>query len=371
MIKIFHLITSINLGGSEIVAFNLANRYSEKFELIIVELFKSNNSFAKSKRKELNNRFFTLFKASKRISLIISPFKLFFLIKKERPDIIHSHTDLPDFVLAITFRLINLFNLPTPKIVRTIHNTELWASHPRIGKFVESSFNNDYIVAVSQASLIAYNKLRTKYKLPISKYKQVIYNGCKTPKESPLPFKLDSKKLNIAFCGRFEYQKGIDILIDGIKKINLKYQNKINFYLIGDGSYKKQIDALANEYNNIKVYLPIINISNKLHEFDFLIMPSSFEGLGLISIESSLAKTPVIATKISGLSETLHDKWPLYFSIDNESSLLNIFDKIVNIKESELNKIKEEAYLFVSNRFSFEKFLDSYYKIYLRLTGEK
>ncbi|MBE0649537.1 MAG: glycosyltransferase [Bacteroidales bacterium] len=371
MIKIIHLITSINLGGAEIVAFNLANQNSKKFEYIIVELFKSNNSFAESKRKELNIRFYTLFKRSKRISLIISPFKLFYLIIKEKPKIIHSHTDLPDFVLAITLRLIKFFNLPHPKIVRTIHNTELWASHNRIGKFVESSLNNDYIVAVSEASSIAYVRLRTKYNLPISKNIQVIYNGCKTPKHLSLGIKLESNKLNIAFCGRFEYQKGIDILIEKISYINLKYQNKINFYFIGEGSYKKQIDDLANAYDNIKVSPPIIGISNKLHAFDYLIMPSRFEGLGLISVESSLAKTPVIATKIQGLSETLPVEWPLYFSLNNESSLLNIFDKIVNIREYELNQIKEDAYLFTSSRFSFEKFLNSYYDIYSTFTGKK
>src|SRR5690554_753380 len=128
MNKIFQLITSIQLGGAENVAFDLAEytrkELPENSEIIIVELFATCNEYTDSKKEELKSkhiRIVTLYNGSKRKSLLFAPFSLIRLFIKEKPSIVHSHTDLPDFVLATTIRLSRFFKIKLPKVIRTIH----------------------------------------------------------------------------------------------------------------------------------------------------------------------------------------------------------------------------------------------------------
>lgn len=373
MLKVFELVRSVHLGGAEIVAFNLAesceNNYPDKFEFIIVELHKTNNAYSREKKRNLgakNIRIISLFDRSKTASLLFGPFILTYYLLKEKPDIVHSHTDLPDLMLSNTRRIFSLFHLRFPKVVRTIHNTVLWPTHSKLGKYTESKFINDWVVGVSAGALEAYKNLREKYNLEGSVHQSIIHNGCAVPQKVKHPFRVQDKKINIAFCGRFENQKGIDILIERIRLINGKFDDDFLFHLIGSGTYQNEILKLSQAYSNVLVYDTVPNVADKLYAFDFLIMPSRFEGLVLISIEASFAKVPVIAAVAPGLSETLPVDWPLNFSLEDEEALLHIIEKIKN-GEYDLDALKNQAYSYVSEKFSHSTMVDSYSKLYLEI----
>lgn len=368
--KIFQLISSIHLGGAENVAFHLSEQCllerKESTAFAIVELYRTDTEYANVKRKELKEKkikTFSLFNGSKRWSLLFAPFALLQLIQKEKPTIIHSHTDLPDCVLATTIRLMRLLNREVPKIIRTIHNTELWPTHPRMGQYTESAFEEDVIVGVSKAALQAYLTIRQKTKFSVAAHRKVIYNGCHLPVPTSIEIALNPNKINILFCGRFEYQKGVDVLIDRIRIINTVYATTFDFYFIGDGQFVGDVLELTKEYDNVFRYNAIASISNKLHHFDFVLMPSRFEGFGLVSVEASFSKVPVIASKVPGLDETLPEDWGLWFELNNEQELLSIFEKIAN-KELDLKQLKEESFTFVKEHFTMKTMIQEYDKVY-------
>lgn len=373
MIKIFQFISSIQLGGAEIVAFNLSefcNTNSPvRLEFVVVELYQTNDYYSIQKKSELqskNIRIISLGNRNKIFSLIISPFLLFYHLLAEKPNIIHSHTDEPDFVLSSTKRLFTILHIKFPKIVRTIHNTVLWPTHIKLGRYVETVFIDDWIVGVSDCALESYNDLRNKYNLNISKHLFTIYNGCLIPKKTEHTFKIDNQKINIAFCGRFENQKGIDILIERIKVLNDRFKDDFVFHVIGKGSYQNEVLKLAKVNSNVIVYDSVPNMSERLYAFDFLIMPSRFEGLVLISIEASYSKVPVIAAIAPGLSETLPKDWPLLFHLENEIELVTIFQNIKN-RKYDMESLKNQAYFYVSTKFSHSSMIEAYSKLYLRI----
>ncbi len=375
MLKVFQLVRSVHLGGAEMVAFNLAefckDNYPDKFEFIVVELHKTKNAYSKDKKSSLgskNIRIISLGDTSKTASLLFGPFVLAYYLLKEKPDIVHSHTDLPDLMLSNTKRIFSLLHLKFPKVIRTIHNTMLWPTHSKLGKYTERKFVNDWVVGVSDGALEAYKNLRKKFNLESSPYQSIIHNGCALPQKVEHAFKIDNTKINIAFCGRFEDQKGIDVLMERIRLINGKFANSFIFHLIGSGSYQNEVEKLARENSNVLVYDTVSNVANKLYAFDFLIMPSRFEGLVLISIEASFAKVPVIAAFAHGLSETLPANWPLNFHLQKEDSLLRIIEKIKN-NEFNLVALKKQAYSYVSENFSHSSMVNSYSKLYLEING--
>lgn len=372
MKKIFQLISSIQLGGAEVIAFHLSecgNNLSYPADIAVVELYRTKNSYADHKRKELehkNIRIITLHRGSKRGSLFFGPFHLFFLILKERPSIIHSHTDLPDFVLAVTVRILMLFRIETPEVVRTIHNTQLWRTHHKMGRITESAYKNEPIAAVSTYAMVAYEQLRKKYQLPLSRNRQIIYNGCAIPQQCFHQFKTDREKINIAFCGRFEEYKGMETLIAAIPELGLLYPGCFLFHLIGDGTYKEQLIQLSRQRDDVILYDPVPNVSTMFYAFDFLFMPSHFEGLTLISIEASFAGVPVIASFAPGLDETLPENWPLKFHLERKEELYLIFGKI---KEHLYNmqELREIAFDYVNIKFSINKMIQSYAHLYTEL----
>lgn len=369
-ITIYQLITSIQLGGAENIVFQLVehcnSNLSKRFKFTVTELHETSDDYSKEKKKSLSEKNIntvTLFKGPKRLSLFLGSLKLAYIIWKNRPDIIHSHTDLPDFVLASALRIIRLFDIKKPIIVRTIHSTELWTTHPRFAKYTESVYYNDVIASVSKGAYEAHKKIRFDNKLTLSPYQTVLYNGCKIPKKQNHPFEIDKKKINIGFCGRFEKYKGIDTLIWIIKRLNRQYLDSFVFHIIGNGSYLNDILKLAKENKNVFVYDAVPNISDKLYEFDFIFMPSYFEGLPLVSIESSFAKIPVIASFAPGLDETLPEDWPLQFNLNDRNKLLTIFENIKN-NTYDLNALKSKAFDFASSNFSHKRMIDNYSKLY-------
>jgi len=373
MCKIFQLICSIQLGGAEVVAFNLSEFCktddSQNFEFIIVELHQTRDNYSIEKKHDLRNkniRILSLCGYSKSIALLIGPFILTYHLLKEKPNIIHSHTDLPDLLLSNTKRIFSFLHIKFPKIVRTIHNTVLWPTHRILGKYAETAFIDDWVVGVSDGALESYRNLRIKNNLSVSVHQRIIYNGCIIPNIKNHPFKIANNKINIAFCGRLEEQKGIDILIARINEINCKFSDNFLFHIIGSGTFSNEVLKLSKENNNVLVYDSVPNIADKLYAFDFLIIPSRFEGLVLISIEASFSKVPVIATFAPGLSETLPTNWPLMFNLANKDELLIIFDKILK-HDFDLESLKNQAYLFVANKFSHSNMINAYTKLYLQI----
>ena len=373
MAKFFHLITSFQLGGTEIIAFNLAEHCklgeSEDIEFIVAELYTTKSTYSIEKKQELalkKIKTISLSKSSKRFSLIVAPFSLVYHLLKQKPQVIHSHTDLPDFVLSVSLRILSLLHIKGPKIVRTIHNTQLWPTHKKLGKYTESAFSNDIVVGVSDACLEAYKNLRLKNHLPVSSHQYIIHNSCAIPEKRDHPFKIDREKINIAFCGRFEHQKGIDILIARIKEINIWPGNNFLFHIIGIGTYFHEVLRLSESNDNVLIYNTVPNIADKLYAFDFLIMPSRFEGLVLTSIEASLWKIPIIAAIAPGLNETLPPDWPLQFHLENKDELFSVLNKVKN-NEYDLEALKNQAFSFVSENFSHKKMIDDYSKLYMEI----
>lgn len=365
----FQLVTSIDMGGAENVSISICEYLIENnaaCKPVIFEIYRSPTSYASDKKKALKEKgieFHTLGSANKYLSLLIAPFKLCLYIQKYKPSVIHSHTDLPDFVLATakTFLLNS-----TAKIIRTIHNTELWPTHSFLGKITERKFTDDTIIAVSESALFAYKKLRKKFSLEESKHQQIIFNGIKQPLPSSHSFQIDPLKINIAFGGRLELQKGIDILGKTIEQLPHPLKDRFLFHIIGNGSFKKEMAEISKKNSHCIYYGSVSDLSDKLSDFDYLIMPSRFEGFGLISLEASLSGVPVIATKIPGLAETLPANWPLFITELNASAIIETLQNIYhNVYDRE--QLKQSALNYAVEKFSFEKMGGNYLQVYEHL----
>jgi len=116
------------------------------------------------------------------------------------------------------------------------------------------------------------------------------------------------EELTIVLPGRLHESKGHKYLIEAIKILEDKINNKIKVYFIGDGNYK---DVLLKKIKEEKLNSKIIFTGNlkqvELFEYikksDIVVIPSLFEAFGLAAIEAMYLKKPLIVSKVGGLEE--------------------------------------------------------------------
>lgn len=130
----------------------------------------------------------------------------------------------------------------------------------------------------------------------------------KLPDPSDLREKLGNPEQIILFIGRFIAYKNPDKLILGFKKVAQKY-HKSHLLMIGKdygmlnhckrlaSDLGKQVTFLENAPENIK--LKALALAN------LCVVPSSYEGFGIVALESQASEVPVIAGKKGGLRDVL------------------------------------------------------------------
>ncbi len=332
-------------------------------EPVVIEIYRSGNPYAVQKRaqlKEMGVQLYTLGSTHKYSSLAAGPLALRQLLRKMKPAVVHAHTDLPDFVLAMTLRLLRR---PGFRVFRTIHNTELWSTHSFLGKITESAFRNDTIVAVSQSAAAAYRQIRERYRLPVSADQHLVYNGIKEPAQQDQRFQLEPGKLHVAFAGRLERQKGIDILLNMLRDVPASWADRLHLHIIGSGHFEQEVRTFCAWHPWCTYHGAVSNLADAIGAFPVLLMPSRFEGMGLISAEASLAGTVVVASDVPGLNETLPTDWPLFVQDPSPAAWLAILDRLLQGK-IDLEVLQKKAYYYVLKKFSWKEMGQQYAILY-------
>lgn len=362
--KIFHIISHFDLGGAESVAVNIARSGSPEFEYHVVEVLRARSDFTSTFIDELRGagirshrgiipdvRFHFLFE---RIAALLFPFHFIFTFLRCRPDVIHAHTESADLCVYAFFTIFPWLRKRC-RIVRTIHNTCLWTGQKRTGRRVERFYQR------SNANVAISIAVRDSYAAEYGESPPIIYNGvAPVAVEEPYPH-IVKGKVNILFAGRFEPQKGISVLISLIQ--SLGDDSRYFFHVIGDGSMRPDVMRALAPLPNVSISPPVFGISRYLASFDYMIMPSEFEGLSIMSIEASMARLPNIINRCQGLRDTLPADWPLAVDDNSPGAYLHLFRNILPGLRRDI--VAAKAFDFATGNFSLRRMQQEYERKYV------
>jgi len=116
-----------------------------------------------------------------------------------------------------------------------------------------------------------------------------------------LPFKIDSKsELNskrIISIGRYAYDKGNDLLLRAWSIIEKEFADwTLDIFGNGDKEpYQKLVEELGIDHNRCHLYGPIHDVKKEYLSSSIFLLPSRFEGFGLVIIESMACGVPVVS----------------------------------------------------------------------------
>ena len=296
--------------------------------------------------------------------------KLYSSLFKERPSLVISRTR---FFLT---SLLALFFAKKIKIkhIHIEHGSDFVKLNNHFFSFLAEIY--DYtlgkLVLNCSDQNIANSKASAKFckKLAPKKSCEVIYRGIRIEeiKKFKPNHKLKRKYANriiITFLGRLIDGKGVQDLIKALKNIEKNYV----LFAIGDGSFKKPLKKLINEYEmsnkviffgqkNAREAIRILKIS------DIFVNPSYTEGLPTSVIEAALCEKAIIATNVGGTPEIIKDKNGIILIKPKDVNSLreNLLDLMGN-KNKRL-KMGELAYQDVRKRFSWKNSIKKYLQIF-------
>jgi glycogen(starch) synthase len=185
-------------------------------------------------------------------------------------------------------------------------------------------------------------------------------------------FALPEEKL-VLFVGRLVYEKGAHVLINAIPKILTKVDAK--FVVVGSGYMKEQLSNIVKSMGlEQKVLFTGFLDEETLLKLqkcaDVSVVPSLFEPFGIVALEAMAAKSPVVVSDTGGLSEIVeHDVTGVKVYPNNPDSLAWGITKIL-LDETYRNRIRENAYRKVQEKYDWDKIAQQTKRIYEGVLGE-
>jgi phosphatidylinositol alpha-1,6-mannosyltransferase len=235
-----------------------------------------------------------------------------------------------DLVLIAHLNLLPLVNLVrlwvhTPALL-VIHGCEAWSSRNRLFRYsLEKIDASASVSELTKNRFCAWSGFHPErvFLLPNSVDLNRFTPG---PKNSELleRYGLIDRTV-IMTLGRLEASeraKGFDQILEALPELSRQIP-KISFLIAGDGTDRQRLALKAKTLNIDKqvVFAGPISEAEKVDHYrlaDAYVMPSRAEGFGIVFLEALACGVPVMASKIDGGREAVHDgRWGVLVDPDN------------------------------------------------------
>ncbi|MCR6478205.1 glycosyltransferase [Variovorax sp. ZS18.2.2] len=242
------------------------------------------------------------------------------IIEAERPAILHLHSSIAGGVV----RAMALAG-QVPRGVKIVYCSHGWAfdqtgpAYKNVAyRWIERllSWRSDAIICISK------HEIRIAEKFGILRC-QCIPNGIDRmePVQQGMPTSAAEPR-KVLFVGRLDKQKGIDALLDAYARVRPNFK----LIVVGD-SVRKDLQLAQPEHVEFKGWLEKDALDAVYRACDATIVPSRWEGFGLVAVEAMARSKPVFASAVGGLVDIVeHGKSGRLFPLEQMDQTLRDID---------------------------------------------
>jgi len=285
-------------------------------------------------------------------------------IRKIDPDIVFFHSSWAGMMGRVPF-------FCTKKRPRVIYNPHGWSFLMDVGKWRKRFYSLiENVLAAETDVIVDVSKHEydcgVQYGLPKDKMR-VIYSGIPDLDVStPCEVKFSKEKINILFVGRFDRQKGLDILLDAFHKNRFP---RLHLYVIGAPVISTQLNEYHNEENiTFLGWIQNEAIGSYYRACDAVIMPSRWEGFSVVALEAMRYGKAILASDATSLPEQVEDGVNgCLFSLEDDVQLTKILQ---NLSADKLITMGKKAREFYCERFTSERMLNDFLNMYQSLVKD-
>lgn len=266
---VLFIVNSTSGGGAEVSAMTIVEQLrSDGYNVLVIAL--NLNQFPHKKKPEHVIQLGRTWKSG--ICDTYSTFKEFrSTLEKLNPALVVAHCELPELYCALAPNLRN-------KLIVVEHTSNPWNGRKTIGRITR------FLLRLKKSSWVTVDKSQNK-----------IWCGSRKPKHIYNPViknKLKNQRKfieSIAFIGRLNDDKRPHLAIEAA--IN----NSMPIAVIGDGYCKEELVNRFSENREIVTFYGFLeNPWAHLSEDTLIVMPSKYEGDGLVAVEAIINEFPIV-----------------------------------------------------------------------------
>jgi glycosyltransferase involved in cell wall biosynthesis len=120
---------------------------------------------------------------------------------------------------------------------------------------------------------------------------------------------VDEEKTTLLYVGRLGARKGLDLASRALAEVD---DERVEFLIAGTGRHEETLRELARELGiadrvRLLGYVPDEDLPVLYSSADVFVLPSRYEGFGLVLLEAMACGTPVIGADAGGIPTAVSD----------------------------------------------------------------
>ena len=225
------------------------------------------------------------------------------VIAKGNYDIVHANLFQPTYYCSLIKRFEMGRKNNCPKFVVTEHNTDNRRRHKKYLRLVEKWIYGAYdkIISISKGT---EDSLKAWLQADDNRF-VTVYNGINTVHfrdaigyvRNDLFKTYTDKDVLLCMIGSFTKQKNHEFMIDVLEKLPERYK----LILLGEGKLEKEVREYVHK-KNIEERVMFMGFRKDVAEIiktsDMVVIPSIWEGFGLIAVEAMACGKQVVCSKL-------------------------------------------------------------------------
>ncbi|MDD1512859.1 glycosyltransferase family 4 protein [Priestia megaterium] len=379
MIKVAHVCTSA--VSHKILVDKLDLLMEKGYEIYLIS---SNEGLNKEyiRHSKIKFRYIDMNRKINPIDDIKSITHLSKLFKKEKFDVVHTHTAKAGILGRVAASIAKI-----PLIIHTSHGLPFYEGQPRLKYKLYSSYER--LGAKFSHALASQNEEDISKIKGYASNKPVFYegNGIDINKLDTINTDINDsildeyrKKYNIdidtkvIFMGaRFEPIKDHEMLIKALSFFKKNTKQKFVCLLAGEGPLRRYIEEKINTYN-LKDEVKIIGFQKNVYPLikmsDIICLTSKKEGIPRIIMESMSFRKPVVATNVLGTKELVsHNSSGILVEYGDSKGMAEAIEKV--FESSTLAKeFGLQGRNIITNKFTEQIVVNRIDKIYKKMLKE-
>ena len=351
--NILHISRTMDIGGAERIVYQLSSDLKDEFDSVHVA---STGGLWESELAAQGIQHHKILDIDSKNPLTVLKllYSIHQIIKNNEITIVHTHHRMAAFY-------IRLLKLVHPKLIHvyTAHNV-FKDKLPLYG----FALKNAKSVAVGEA---VNKNLKEDVGITDSR---VIYNGVVLKETDDQVDEIISYGgIKLGCIARLSEQKGLTYLLDAMSLLTVK---DIRLFIVGEGELRNELENKVKEIDlqdSVTFLGYRKDIAECINSFDFCVLPSVFEGFGLVAIEAFMNSKTLVATDIPGLNEVVTNKNGILVPAKDPAALASAIDKLA-MDATLRQELASQAKKDYENKFSYPLFLENYRELYRELKGE-
>ncbi len=357
--KIIHVITAFGIGGAEKLLLNIINKQIREHDVYLVYLKPIDSLIPNLDKRVVINQLPLSFTTVKKLSAYYN---------KVKPDIIHTHLGHADILGLWSARKTSAL------VFTTMHN--IYFKKNFLDPIIFKIYTFLLLKIVKKSRVISIstsveNHVLRTLKLPKER-SFLLYNAISSSKS--ITQKSETEIITILFVGRLEKQKSIETLLKAIHHLkNNNLKDVVQLVVVGDGKLKNKLKQCAHQLrieNLVKFKGQQKEVSQFYNAADIFILPSIWEGFGIVILEAFRAKLAVVSSNIEGPAELISDNENgLLFEPKNHIELAKKISLL--IEDKTLRKsIAQKGYETFTKKYHINTYVDKLNKLYVKALNE-